>query len=985
MSRFSNLRFAALAAGAFILSTLPAAAQLLFNSVAVAEFGYVPVGGEASIILQFVNGGTAPVSGTVTTSPPFAITSGATFEIAPSALHSFTVTVEMADPGAFTAPIHVTGAEPLAGIAQATSILPDLEVIADEIAALGYIGASLDSVPDVTGDDRADLVVATLSTSSKTPQSKGISVGRRISIYNGVTGQHIRDILPPESEGLAMFGLGIAGLNDINGDGLGDLAIAGVRTLVQQKGGGQLTDVHFFDGATGGLLRTFTTEAVVDFALVGFGVPLDSTPDLNGDGIGDLIVGAPAEFNDEFVELGRVYVVDPVTAMPIHRLLPPLEDDIFYFGASVGWVPSVNGDAAPDLLIQAVDPAAKGQPTRIQAYIYNGADGQLIHRLLAPTLPNFFVEALFGGKSITGLDDVNGDGAGDVAIIATLDEVEKGASFANTVLVFNGATGSVLYTHQSEAPEGLDSLVFSVDSVGDFNGDGRGDYVVGGATARADLLFGAFAGKVDVVNGDTGGILESFVSHISADNRLVLFGIYALGSEDLSGDGVKDVVTTLYTNDANTLSRLAVFHSSKAAGGVTVAPPRLDFGLVAANSTATGEVRIANNTGIQLQGAITVTGPFTLPGAASYELAPGESEIIQVNFQPTSAQLFDGTLTFTDNQTATVILRGQGVAGTGVVGGLVEAAEDADPLECVTVLIEGMATNEKGEEVAPFQIATIPNVDGSYNVENIPAGPAVVRVFAPGFTPEHEDLIVLPNERVTAQFALEPNTDPINLAGQISESTSGETVGGVQITAVVEGESGDSEFTTFSCVDGAYELSLDNLKAPVRVVVGGGDFGQQQTTVDINPGEMADQDFGLVVDGTPGALMGNVTGAGAVVAGARVTATRGATAYEGVTAGNGAYTIEGLVPGIYSIKVSAEGFPADSKTATVFGGDPATVLNFQLNQNGGGRCSALPGDRPASRTGDAIAVVALLILLVLKRQYVTASPQRHSPRNTLHD
>lgn len=100
------------------------------------------------------------------------------------------------------------------------------------------------------------------------------------------------------------FGFALAALDDVDRDGVRDLAVS---AYFRQR-------VHVLSGRDGTLVRTITSEAGR------FGVCLVATPDIDGDGIGDLFVGAA--LNDtQPSDTGEAFLVSVATGARIRRFV----------------------------------------------------------------------------------------------------------------------------------------------------------------------------------------------------------------------------------------------------------------------------------------------------------------------------------------------------------------------------------------------------------------------------------------------------------------------------------------------------------------------------------------------------------------------------------------------------------------------------------------------------------------------------------------
>jgi len=101
------------------------------------------------------------------------------------------------------------------------------------------------------------------------------------------------------------FGMAIAALSDIDADGRSDFAVG---APYDDAIGIDSGSVYIFSGATGGLIRKIDGGAVGD----AFGWSLCDGRDFNGDGLPDLVVGAPLA-DAPVTDSGQVYLYDPVT------------------------------------------------------------------------------------------------------------------------------------------------------------------------------------------------------------------------------------------------------------------------------------------------------------------------------------------------------------------------------------------------------------------------------------------------------------------------------------------------------------------------------------------------------------------------------------------------------------------------------------------------------------------------------------------------
>src|SRR6266545_3813341 len=86
--------------------------------------------------------------------------------------------------------------------------------------ARAYFGAALAGVGDVDGDGVPDLGVGEPSQNVAGQDNQG-----RVFVFSGATGARLRTLGNPDPQALARFGFALAGVGDVDGDGVPDLAV----------------------------------------------------------------------------------------------------------------------------------------------------------------------------------------------------------------------------------------------------------------------------------------------------------------------------------------------------------------------------------------------------------------------------------------------------------------------------------------------------------------------------------------------------------------------------------------------------------------------------------------------------------------------------------------------------------------------------------------------------------------------------------------
>jgi len=307
-------------------------------------------------------------------------------------------------------------------------------------------------------------------------------------------------------------------------------------------------------------------ESVFDYS----GAAVSTAGDINGDGIDDLIIGAPSA-SPNVGYSGASYVVfgdDQGLPNPLNLSAIDGSNGIIFngvanydeAGASVSAAGDINGDGIDDLIIGApyasgLDGAAYVVFGSDQAWTspvnlsgLNGTNGFLINRVAA-------ADTL--GISVSAAGDINGDGVDDLVIGAILAGT-KGAFNGAAYVVFGSgeAWTSPLELSSLDGDNGFvmngvstgDEAGTSVHAAGDVNGDNIDDLIIGAPNADPN---GDDSGASYVVFGSDEAWPSSLnLSGLNGSNGFVLKGVSAgdkSGSSvgfagDINMDGFADVI-----------------------------------------------------------------------------------------------------------------------------------------------------------------------------------------------------------------------------------------------------------------------------------------------------------------------------------------------------------------------------------------------------------------------------------------------------------
>jgi hypothetical protein len=435
-------------------------------------------------------------------------------------------------------------------------------------------------VGDVNGDGIDDLVVGTPQAPVAGLDNVGkayVVFGTRapvpetldLSTLDGATGFVFSGT--EEADGV---GRSVAGGGDVNGDGVADVVVGAPKAGPPAGPSPGEAYVIFgrtelfpaalsrsaLDGSTG-----FVMRGVQEGELTGFSA---ASADVNGDGVSDVVVGAP--YRDGPLWSGATYVVfGTVGAFPSLVDLSALDGGIGFLakslhsydmaGFAVSDAGDLNGDGRSDLAIGAphwlsiVHPQDTGR-----AYVLFGSSSGFPPRIVLNALDGSDGFAANGselrdaaGWSVSGAGDINGDGISDLLIGASsgLGGDGEGKAYvlfgnpagfpANLELAnLDGTNGFAMF-----GIEPSDQLGRSVSHAADVNADGMGDIVIGapGVDGYVGVAYVVFGRPTFPAALDLSGLDGSNGFMVRGRQELDSMG-YDTSLADVNGDGISDVI-----------------------------------------------------------------------------------------------------------------------------------------------------------------------------------------------------------------------------------------------------------------------------------------------------------------------------------------------------------------------------------------------------------------------------------------------------------
>jgi hypothetical protein len=384
------------------------------------------------------------------------------------------------------------------------------------------------SVLDRDGDGIAELAVG-----AHFVQGPGDLGGRgRVYIHHGTAqgpDRSVVDVIDGPSDG-ALFGRSLAAC-DVDGDGLPDLVVGATNV---PRGDGNLRGRVYVQ--LSGRLPASELRGLDVGGAHSFGWSVACAGDVNGDGYGDLIIGAPLTITAPMtIGTGTAYVFYGSGDGLLTKVTPIVvpEADMSKVGISVAGVGDLDGDGFDDMVIGVPDGAVNGKQSG-RAYIVRGDAAGVILSDHEP-VENPIDHWTRFGSWVSAAGDLDEDGYPDFLVGAP-----NGG--AGRVHIYRGGakkgTGAAL-ARTIDGPDGDDGRFGATISAGsDYDGDGRPDAAI--AATCAPTMGPCGPGRVYLLRGDPSQLLvfDSTVSGAIAAQR---FGEGLLASSDLDGDGLSDL------------------------------------------------------------------------------------------------------------------------------------------------------------------------------------------------------------------------------------------------------------------------------------------------------------------------------------------------------------------------------------------------------------------------------------------------------------
>jgi tRNA A-37 threonylcarbamoyl transferase component Bud32 len=510
-----------------------------------------------------------------------------------------------------------------------------------------WIGKSVSNLGDINADGIDDIVINSNKNYAQYVvfgQIKFDSEKLDLSKLDGMTGFFLKISLGSNNG----FPIISSDAGDVNADGIDDMITACPYLTTENAG---IVYITFGSTAIGrsGSLELSSLNGSNGFIIRGIndnnftGSAINRAGDINGDGVEDILIGAPYSNPLGRKNAGMVYVIFGKSGISSNGTfeLTGLNgtNGFIIYGKNTGDLigdqgtidrtGDVNQDGIDDIILSSHSTIDQSNGT---AFIVYGASNIGLNGLLdlmnlntkTGLIITWPLSYLDPSESVVSyLGDINADGINDLLI-----GDELASTSGSTFVIFGNSTMGVNGTFQLSGLNGKNGFVLqgavwdssfcrsggSVSNLGDFNNDGFDDLLVGTnmnfmTVGYAYIVFGGISvgskGPISLpdLNGNNGFILRG----ITVDDYT---GSSVSGAGDVNFDGINDLIIGAPGINNNTGGSYIVFGGKSLANCTSPTPPPTPSPTPTPTPTAPASNQLQQN--IIIISAATSASLFTL-------------------------------------------------------------------------------------------------------------------------------------------------------------------------------------------------------------------------------------------------------------------------------------------------------------------------------------------------------------------------------------
>ncbi len=360
---------------------------------------------------------------------------------------------------------------------------------------------------DINGDGWPDLVVG------GNGNLYGLDYYGEVRVYSGLDGSILHQIIGTQNG--SELGRAVAIVGDVNQDGYADILVGAPSPSFLRPEPGFAKLFSGYDGTT---IYTWVGPGPKSW----FGESVAGAGDVDGDGIDDVLIGAPLANPNSLTEAGSAFVYSGASGQLITQIDGTEENQ--HCGHSVAASGDLNQDGNADILIGSPNfsGASFYRAGAVHAYSYSGSETSLIWQYAGDRMFDNL------GRSLDGGYDLNLDGVNDLVTGAT----NNVAGGYGRVVAISGADGSTLFVWHGQQYE---FLGHAVAMAGDVDGDGYPDVAIG----QDHFNYGdGRTGCVYIYSGKNGSLMR-LREGVDTPGQ---FGQAVASAGDVDGDGLADII-----------------------------------------------------------------------------------------------------------------------------------------------------------------------------------------------------------------------------------------------------------------------------------------------------------------------------------------------------------------------------------------------------------------------------------------------------------